>query len=65
MIYRNKLIDVIRQVEGVVDFVPSVMTATTTLNGTVAINPSYETYSGYFNYDQSNPSTIFTFTPLS
>ena len=64
IIRRNDIIEVIRDVEGVVDFIPSVLSVQASGSSSVAIDDEYETYSGYFNYSISKPESNFTYVAI-
>ena len=61
IIRANDIIQIIRDVPGVVDFVLSVLTGEPDGGSAVAIVDEYETYSGHFNYSVTNPEDNFTF----
>lgn len=64
IIRKNDLIETIRDAEGVRDFVPSTLEATSTADGTLVITDSYETRSGYFNYSSADVADTLTYEAL-
>jgi len=64
IIRKNDIIEVIRDVEGVVDFIPSALSGQASGFSSLVIDDEYETYSGYFNYSVSQPETNFTYVAI-
>lgn len=60
---RNDIIQQIRAVNGVIDFVPTIISGQASGELAVPITEDYEAASGYFNYN-GTPSDNFTYTAL-
>jgi hypothetical protein len=58
---RNDIIQEVRKVAGVIDFVPSQIQVKKYDDSYSELSSEYETFSGYFNYSNSSPADNFTY----